>query len=508
MSRLLPSYLLRAAQGESPERVRLQARLGPRRFAAFFRMAWPHIDTNHLLWNWHIDLVCDEMERAARRECLESVICIPPRSLKSQIVSVAFVAWVWTWFPGAKFITSSNDMTLATRDAVKTRRLVKSDWYQARWGPNSPWLEPLSDGRPHPGVSIEWDQDNKTYYETTAGGHRFVCSPGTNVTGHGGDFVVVDDPHPAQKAESDLERRGVTEWWRETISSRLNDQNFGVKLVVQQRLHQDDLAGVCMRLGYHKVVLPMEFEPDHPDRCPDDPRTTPGELLHPERTGHDALARLKTSFGPYASAGQLQMRPAPREGGLFKRHWFKVIDVIEGRVIRRVRRWDLAGREKRDGADPDWTCGVKIALLENKTFVIEHVIRFREDPNDVEAIIKSVGRADGQAVPVWLPQDPGQAGLSQKTYLARALAPLPVYFKPETGKKEMRAEPFRAQAAAGNVYMLRGDWNEDFLSELASFPNGSHDDQVDAAAGAFVELFGGSTGLLDWMRHELETAMP
>jgi hypothetical protein len=187
---VLPSKLHIFSNPNSEARVELEARLGPRSFAQFFRMAWPYIDPAHLLWNWHIDLLCSEMEAAARRKYRELVVCVPPRSLKSQILSVAFPAWVWTWNPAAKFITSSNEMTLATRDAVKTRRLVESEWYQRRWGPQSRYLGRLSDGKPHPGVQLAGDQNNKTYYETTAGGHRFCCTPGSNVTGHGADFIL------------------------------------------------------------------------------------------------------------------------------------------------------------------------------------------------------------------------------------------------------------------------------------------------------------------------------
>lgn len=184
--------LSRIADPASHERAALECHLGMRSFRAFFRMAWSRIDPAHLLWNWHIDLICEEMERVARREVTEAVYCVPPRSLKSQIMSVAFPAWVWTWNPAAKFITGSNEMTLATRDAVRMRQLVKSEWYQRRWGPRSPFLRgvELTTGAPHPGVEISSDQDNKTLYETTAGGHRFCCTPGSNVTGHGGDFVL------------------------------------------------------------------------------------------------------------------------------------------------------------------------------------------------------------------------------------------------------------------------------------------------------------------------------
>ena len=187
---VIPPSLQAMGNPNSPERVKLETELGARKFSAFFRMSWHQIDPAYLLWNWHLDLLCEEMEQAAKRKVMELVVAVPPRSLKSQLLSVVFPAWVWTWFPAAKFITASNDMQLASRDAVKTRRLIESDWYQARWGPNAPFKQPLSDGRDHPGVELQGDQNNKTYYETTAGGHRFCCTPRSNVTGHGGDFVM------------------------------------------------------------------------------------------------------------------------------------------------------------------------------------------------------------------------------------------------------------------------------------------------------------------------------
>ena len=495
--------LHRIADRTSDDRAGLESTLGMRSLRAFYRMAWPHIDPAHLLWNWHIELLCEEMEQVARRKVTEAVFAVPPRSGKSQLMSVAFPAWVWTWFPAAKFITGSNEMTLATRDAVLMRRLVKSDWYQRRWGPGSPFLKDvkLSTGDPHPGVAITSDQDNKTYFETTAGGHRFCCTPGSNVTGHGGDFVLADDLHPAQRAESDAERTGVLRWWWEAIPPRLNDQDHGVKMIIQQRVHRQDLAGSAIDRGYHAVVLPMEFEANHPQRHPKDPRTQEGELLHPERTGVVGLAKLKRALGAYGTAGQLQQRPVPREGGLFKRAWFQIVDAVPAECYQSaVRRWDLAATVAEAGKDPDWTAGVKIARDDIGRIFIMDVQRFRSTPAQVDQAIRAIAQQDGASVKIGIPLDPGQAGVAQAQALTRFLAPFPVEAARETGSKADRARGFASQCEMGNVFLLRARWNEAFLEELGEFPNGSHDDQLDAAVGGFSMLFEGDTGLIDYYR--------
>lgn len=494
-----PKTLMRLAQPDSAERIAVEAILGARSLSHFFRMAWPYLDPSHLLWNWHLQLLCDEMEAVARRQTQEAVFAIPPRSSKSNLISVAFPAWVWTWFPGAKFITGANEMNLAIRDAVRHRRLVKSSWYQARWGPQgyyTKWkTEQLAlEGKPAwPGVDITSDQDNKSYFTTTAGGERFCCTPNSNVTGYGGDFVLCDDPHPVNKSESEAERSTVLNWWFEAIPSRLNEQDRGVKMVVQQRTHSGDLAGECIRRGYHRVVLPMRFEPDHPDRHPKDPRVTKGELLHAARTPEAALKKLEDSLGPYATAGQLQQRPVARGGGLFKRHWFRFVEAVPAEAARnRVRRWDLAATAPEPGKDPDYTAGVLMSRTPDNRYFIEHVIRFREEEHVVRETIKALAISDGIATRIRIPQDPGQAGKAQVKQYAGLLAGNDVGAMLETGDKYTRALQFVPQCAVGNVYLVRGSWNEEFLDELCQFPNADHDDQVDAAVGAFLDMFEGS----------------
>jgi predicted phage terminase large subunit-like protein len=467
-------------------RVEIERELGARSFYDFFRMAWNQLDPVPFIDNWHIKTLCDELQLAAERVHRNMVIAIPPRCGKSLMVSVAFPAWVWSWWPSAKFITASYDIRLATRDAVACRRLVQCEWYQSRWGHR---------------VKLRPDQDQKTYFETTAGGHRFVTSPSAGVTGHGADFIIADDPHNVKQAESEADRAAVHTFWFEAIPTRLNRPSDGVKIVIQQRIHEKDLAGECMRRGFRGVVLPMRHEADHPQRYDADPRSE-GELLWPARIDPGALKQLETELGSYAVAGQLQQRPAPRAGGMFKRQWFRVEAAAPAEAYAScVRKWDLAATTpSMPGSDPDWTAGVKMGRDSQRKLWVLDVARFRATPSQVENAIRALAGQDGNHCTIGLSQDPGQAGVAQIQYLTAQLQPYNVRTEKEMGDKTVRADPFAAQCEAGNVILVRGDWNEQFIEELCAFPNASHDDVVDGACGAFRMLNAGTTGALDFMR--------
>ncbi len=181
-------------------------------------------------------------------------------------------------------------------------------------------------------------------------------------------------------------------------------------------------------------------------------------------------------------------------GMYFKRGDFKIVDAAPV-AVRSVRAWDQAGTyaDMEDPDDPDWTAGVKMSIGADGYFYIEHVDRFREDPPKVDSKIRAQAEADGKLTTVRLAQDPGSAGKSLVISQTKMLAGYPVNSKPVTGDKEIRAKPLAAQVQAGNVRLVRGGWNDAFLNELESFPEGAKDDQVDAAADAFDELTGQGT---------------
>jgi predicted phage terminase large subunit-like protein len=185
-------------------------------------------------------------------------------------------------------------------------------------------------------------------------------------------------------------------------------------------------------------------------------------------------------------------------GQVFRREWFEVVDAAPA-GCQEVRGWDLAATESRAGADPDWTVGLKMLRSKDGVYYIADIFRARITSLKVEQAIKSIAGQDGQGALVRLPQDPGQAGVAQKNWFARILAGFNFKVVPETKSKIERAAPFSAQCEAGNVKLVRGAWNEPFLQELQQFPDGPHDDQVDAASGAFEQLARNQAPVTFWI---------
>ncbi len=456
-------------------RVRCQSLHG------FIREAWSILEpASVFLDGWHIRAICLHLEAITNGEFLAMgrdnrlLINVPPGTMKSLIVSVFWPAWEWgpRGLPSMRYLTASYNEGYAKRDARKMRDLVTSEWYQALW-------------------PIELIRAGETSFETKDRGGR-EAKPFVSLTGGRGDRVIIDDPHSTETAESESERDTTTRIFRESITSRLNDPVKSAIIVVMQRLHEKDVSGqiLALKLGYTHLMLPMEFEPERKCVTPlfEDPRTADGELLFPERFPRATVDRDKATMGGYAVAGQFQQRPAPREGGLFKRGWFKIIDDEPAGITSRLRRWDLAATLPAKGKEPDWTAGVLMGVTDDKRFVVLDVKRTRDVGHVIRSMIETTAEQDGQGVRIRIPQDPGQAGKDQAQIIINSLTGFAVQAERETGSKETRAESFAIQAEAGNVLLLRGAWNEAFIDELSNFPAGQFDDQVDAAAGAFNAL--------------------
>ena len=203
--------------------------------------------------------------------------------------------------------------------------------------------------------------------------------------------------------------------------------------------------------------------------------------------------------------GNWKIRPAA--GLLFKRHWVKIVDVAPANMDI-VRYWDLAATEKTDSNDPDWTVGVKLGRCRDTgIFYWLDTVREQLSPHGVEQLILNTAIADGPAVRIGVPQDPGQAGKSQVKTYTDLLQEFSCTGKTERGDKVVRFSPFSAQCQAGNVRVLRGSWNEASFTILEAFPSaGAHDDDVDACSGAYRMLTGSSMGLMDYYRQEAARA--
>lgn len=449
-----------------------------RSLSNFIRRAWHILEPGtDLKWGWASEAICQHLEAVTDGDIRRLLINCPPGVSKSLIVSVFWPAWEWgpRGMPNLKYVSTSYQQDLAVRDARKMRKLIASDWFQSLWE-----------------MPLVSDANAKTYFENCDTGFR-ASTAFTSMTGKRGDRVILDDPHSVKGGESDTQREDTVRTFREALPSRVNSKESAI-VIIMQRIHAADVSGNIIsridKTDYVHLMLPMRFEADR--RCSTrigftDPRTYDGELLFPELYDEERVSELETEMGSYGAAGQLQQRPVPREGGMFKRAWFEVVPAAPA-GIRWIRGWDLAATEATQGKQPAYTAGVKIGIDRDGIIYIDHVTRGQLSPNGVERLIVNTAKQDPQGTIQDLPQDPGQSGKSQVRYLAKKLIGYVVKFGSESGSKVQRAEPVASQAEAGNIKLVKGGWNEDFLAEAEVFPNGNFKDQIDALSRAFARL--------------------
>ena len=273
--------------------------------------AWHVLEPNTaFVDSMHIDAICTHLQAVTEGRIAHLIVNVPPGHAKSLLVCVFWPAWVWIDHPESRWLFASHREALAIRDSLRCRTLIESDWYQRRWGNR---------------FQLRKDQNQKQRFENDKTGYR-VVGPMSAGTGERGDYVVVDDPHTVDQAESDAQRTAAVEWWNGSMSTRLNDPSKGHKVVIQQRLHESDLTGdLLQRGGYAHLCLPAEFEPDR--RCGtsigwQDPVRRLVNCFAPKDSTTPPW-RYKTALGSYRYAGQFQQRPVPAEGGMLKRHWWQ-----------------------------------------------------------------------------------------------------------------------------------------------------------------------------------------
>jgi predicted phage terminase large subunit-like protein len=481
-----------------------------RSYYEFFKSAWRVLEPNTPFDdNWHIKYLCDLMQKEVERIAAHKIkyrgdiiINIPPRAGKSYICTVMLTPWIWTKHPHFKVINSSYSMELSTKLCLDSRRLIDSAWYQALWS----------------GVyQLTSDQNTKSWYENNRGGMRKSTSTGAAITGTGCDILIVDDPQNQELSDSEVERETVKRYFGKTLYSRLNNQRVGLRIVIQQRLHEDDLTGHLLannRKQYRFICIPAML----------DDNVSPPELVtqykdglfFPARFSRDVLenAKLSTNLGAFGFSAQMQQKPSPETGGLFKKYWWKfwkpaksaklpdvmyknddgeqvmaeVVDLPEG-FEQVIDSWDTAldglttsddvagGKWGKNGAQKyllNQKCG-KMNFPETKKAIIE-----LRDSNRATSAVLIERSANGPAIKSDLELE------------------IPGIITIPTGKlsKEDRVKisdtaPYTAQVEAGNVFLPHPSlfpWVEGFVEEHANFPKSKQDGQVDQSAQAINYL--------------------
>ncbi len=210
----------------------IRAEKAARSYYEFVKQSWPIVEPGRsFIDGWHIQAICEHLEAVAAGHIRKLIINIPPRHMKSLLSAVMFPAWTWIHTPVSEWLTASYSLSLSIRDAAKARQIIESDWYKANW--------------PH--VQMREDQNSKSNYKNTHGGARIAVSVGSQVTGYGGDYLLVDDPINADEANSPVIRQQTIEWYTSTFFSRANDPDTAAFIVIMQRLHANDLAGYLLQ---------------------------------------------------------------------------------------------------------------------------------------------------------------------------------------------------------------------------------------------------------------------
>jgi len=468
--------------------TRLERELAERRLYEFVRQAWHVIEpSTPFVPNWHIEVICEHLEAISLGQLRNLVINIPPRHMKSLLVSVLWPAWEWTRWPERRWLFSSYVSSLSIRDSVNCRRLLESPWYRARWGHM---------------FRLTSDQNTKGRFDNSRSGYRLSISVGGATTGEGGDRIVCDDPHNVADVESDTVRLGIINWFDVALSTRVNDPKTCAKVVVMQRCHQRDLSGHLLEQGgWDHLCLPAEYE--GPGRATSigfvDPRTEIGELLWMERFGPKEIEEAKRSLGSYGVAGQLQQRPSPAGGGIFKRHWFQfwqprgknlppvLVRLPDGSTMsiaaiemprqmdEQAQSWDCTFK---DLDTSDYVVGQAWGRLGARYFLGDQVRGRMDCPATIKAVRDMTAKFPGTMAILVEDKANGSAVIQMLSREIRGILPVN-----PSGGKIARAQAVSPLIEAGNIFLPHPEyapWVNDFIEEMVAFPNGAHDDQVDA----------------------------
>jgi predicted phage terminase large subunit-like protein len=416
--------------------------------------------------NWHIELMAAKLDACRRGEIKRLIITLPPRHFKSMCASVALPAFLLGHNPSAQIICASYGQDLAEKLAKDCRAVMMSQFYQQIF-------------------PTRLVQSSVQEIATSIGGFRMATSVGGVLTGRGGDFIIIDDSLKPGEAISTSQRNMPNQWFDNTLLSRLNSQRDGCIIIVQQRVHQDDLVGhVQAQGGWEILNLPAiaEMRETHIIESIYGPTAhvrEVGDVLHADRETREVLDRLRRDIGEYNFAGQYQQSPAPLGGGIVQEAWFKQYNDNElpypfDQIIQSLDTANKPGELNDFSVCTTW--GIK-----DKRIYLLNVFRKKLGYPDLKRAVReqadiyepSVILIEEHASGVQLIQELIDEGLHQ----VQRCTP--------KGDKEMRLRAQTATIENGFVYLPRvAHWLAEYLFELMTFPNSRYKDQADSTSQA------------------------
>jgi len=446
--------------------------------SAFIQKTFETINTEtEYIHNWHIDLISTYLSEIYKGNIKRLIVNIPPRSLKSISISVAFPAWILGQNPSARIIVASYSEVLSLKHSTDCRLVVSSDWYKEVF----------------PNFQINPKQNEKYKFATTKNGYRFATSVGGSLTGEGGNYLIIDDPHNPQQIMSEKYRQKTLNWFSNTFSSRLNDKKKGVIIIVMQRLHPNDLTGYLLSKGenlWHHLSIPAIAEKNEKisiggfRKC-----RKKGELLHSQRESKKEIERIKIEMGSYIFSAQYQQNPVSINAGMLKPKWIRRYKLNEIKPLKNITlSFDTAIKV---GEKNDPTVCTVWSMKENNYYLVESYREWLEYPSLKKFAIDLIEKWNPDNILI----EDKASGQSLIQDLKQEISH-PVIGIKVSKDKITRFASISALIEAGRVFFPSDAlWLADFENELYLFPNCEHDDQVDSL-----------TQFLNWMKNRPKEA--
>ena len=445
----------------------VRAELYRRSFYEFVQYFWDTIIAEEPIWNWHIKYLCDELQAigemvAKREQKLHDyvIINVPPGSSKSTIISEMYPLWCWTIDPTQRFICGSYASTPAEDISEKCYNIYTSDKFRNVY----PEL-------------VEKTSGGKTNFKNGLLGERYTTSTGSGITGIHAHQIILDDPMSPSIAASLVERERANKWVSETISSRKVSNDFSVVIVVMQRLHEQDTTGYLLaksNLRVNHICIPAELSEDvRPVALK---QYYKDGLFDPIRRNRQSLAATKEDLGSYGYAGQMMQRPAPLDGGLLKKNWFQIIPAAKVPPNLTTHfQLDPAYTAKQSN-DPTGAMAYKTDGT--NVYILHSTSVWKEFPQLCQWLpewVNLYGYTNQSKIRV----EPKASGKSIVQQIKQTSGLNIIEDEPPKDDKVTRVNAVSPKIEAGRVFLIEGNWNDSFLNQCASFPNGLHDDEVD-----------------------------
>jgi len=419
----------------------------------------------HLRQGKHLEALARKLEMVAAGKCKRLIVNMPPRVLKSRITSAAFPAWVLGNHPSTEFLCISHSKPLAQELGNFSLQIMQSDWYR----------------KANPETILAKSRSGVFDFVTTVNGRRKGTSMESNITGHGGDIIIIDDPIDGQKVYSQVERDSNNSKFDNVIQSRLNNPSEGSIILIMQRLHEDDLTGYLQRkYNFEMLTFPL---------VANDPTTyiigdwkwnrSAGDILDPEGHTPEWLKSKKQNIQPHIFEAQYQQNPVPPDGLLIKEEWFPLFDHLPKGRYQTIQSWDVA---QRPGENSSYSVCSTWKTDGTKHYLVD-LWRGKEEYEELLDIARQLfTKHKPQAILI----EDAALGTALISTLRRASKernvsyPIVLIPAPTLPKYERTISHISTLKSNGVLLPTSASWVPAFLQEILRFPNGRFDDQVDS----------------------------